>query len=149
MYIVKGLDKKPSIDVICENFLPSCEGLTEPVPPHLLPLVASKWNKRAPCKCVSDFLSSHLLEGDTCSLVDGSAHTLVPSGVADESPRQHGHHDNAQGAVAHQGEGGQADEEQHARQDVEEADHHEENGWSSEGAEEVFSLGTNRKKKDK
>ncbi|PWA18658.1 hypothetical protein CCH79_00005626 [Gambusia affinis] len=78
-----------------------------------------------------------VLEDDAGSLVDGSAHRPVLAGVADEGPHQHGDHQQPQAAVAHHGEGRQADEEQHARHDVEEAHEHEENRRSPEGAEQI------------
>lgn len=82
----------------------------------------------------------HLLQNDTRGLVDGSSHSPVPTRVADEGPRQHGHHDHAQSAVTHQGEGGQADKEKHARQHVEEAHQDKQHGRCAEGAEEIFWL---------
>lgn len=89
---------------------------------------------------------SHLLQDDTCSLVDGSSYSPVPTRVADEGPCQHGHHDHTQSAVTHQGEGGQANEEQHTWEHVEEAHQDKQHCRRPEGAEEIFRLLQQREK---
>lgn len=83
---------------------------------------------------------SHLLQDDTCCLIDGSSYSPVPTGVADEGPRQYGHHDHTQSAVTHQGKGRQADEKQHTWNHVEEAHQDKQHCRCPESAEEIFWL---------
>lgn len=84
--------------------------------------------------------TTHLFQDDASGLVDGSPDAAVLSRVADEGPRQHGHHSQAHSAVTYQGEGAQADEEQHTGQHVQEAHQHKQHCRSPEGTEEIFGL---------
>lgn len=90
--------------------------------------------------------STHLLQDDTCRLVDGPAHVSVLARVANEGPRQHGYHDHAHGAITHQGKGGEAYEQQHPRQHVEKTHEDKEHRWCPEGAEEVLRLWRERER---
>lgn len=81
-------------------------------------------------------------------MVDGPSNATVSAGVANEGPRQHGHHDHTHSAITHQGKGGEADEEQDARQYVEKTHEDEEHRRCPEGAEEVFRLWREGKKTD-
>lgn len=89
---------------------------------------------------ITEHQHSHLLQDDTCCLVDGSTDTPVPTRIPNEGPRQHGHHDHTHGTIAHQGEGGQANEEQYAREYIEETHQDKQHRGCPEGAEEIFRL---------
>lgn len=84
--------------------------------------------------------TTHLFQDHSCGLVDGSPDAAILSRVADEGPHQHGHHGHAHGAVTYEGEGGQADEEQHTGQHVQKAHQDKQHRRGPEGTEEIFGL---------
>lgn len=92
---------------------------------------------------------THLLQDNACGQVDCSPDAAILSRVADEGPHQHGHHDQAHGTVTYQGEGGQADEEQHAGQHVEETHQDKQHRRGPKGTEQIFRLWGKKKNKKK